>query len=535
MNHHTAFVLAALFASAAQAQTSVIETRSVEVRGVQAMRGNTNIGRPLASEQDCRAAIEAYVEADRATRMTGLYKCRAENVYQPVVVTVCAAPRPPLIETLECPTGTTGSRTRTTTYAVGPAPQCIEEAAATTTGSCTPIPAPPPPPPAPPPPGAPGLFFSDCQTGAAAGCAAGANANPGTEASPKQNLSGLNLNALPAGTQLFFKRGGAWAPGMVFLDNPNTSATAPLTFDAYGTGPAPVLRQCTNNLFNLGGGWGNTSNDGGYTFRNLKLDGCGTGEWGVWFVQNVRDVVIENTEITGFRIAVNSNDGAPYGVSGITLRNNNIHHNRAMGLLGHYDNLLLEGNTIEANNFSGSIFDHGTYIGGGHNITLRNNRYVRNSTVNGTCMGGNMTFHGQIEGLLIEGNTIEQGPSAPSCYLMSITQGYTTAEWFRNTVVRNNTLVNGGSAIVAQSAPGILIEGNRVIRTQPITTAGISIGGQYAGGDAPDADAVVRDNVLCLAAAGAGGAAASVSSPGATVAGNVIRSGAEASTGPCAR
>ena len=40
---------------------------------------------------------------------------------------------------------------------------------------------------------------------------AGSNANPGSAAAPKQNLSGFNLDALPAGTTLLFKRGGAWA------------------------------------------------------------------------------------------------------------------------------------------------------------------------------------------------------------------------------------------------------------------------------------------------------------------------------------
>jgi hypothetical protein len=343
------------------------------------------------------------------------------------------------------------------------------------------------------------------------------------------------VNALPAGTRLLFKRGGAWTNFALTIENMNVSAAAPLAFDAWGTGVAPLLRVASGNMFNLGGGWNNTSNDGGYTFRNLKFDGMGTAEWGVWFVQNVRDVIFENTEFTGFRIAINSNEGAPYNVTGVTLLNNNIHHNRSMGLLGHYDNLLLDGNTIEANNFSGSVFDHGTYIGGGHNITLRNNRYIRNSTVNGTCMGGNMTFHGQIDGLTIEGNTIEQGASAASCYLMSITQGYTTAEWFRNAVVRNNTLINGGSAIVAQSAPGILIEGNRTIRTQAISTASISIGGQYAGGDVADGNAIVRSNTLCLAVSGAGGAVTSVNSPGSTVTNNVVVSGSAATTGVCAQ
>ncbi|MBX3627633.1 MAG: right-handed parallel beta-helix repeat-containing protein [Rhizobacter sp.] len=346
----------------------------------------------------------------------------------------------------------------------------------------------------------------------------------------------MNVNALPAGTRLLFNRGGAWANFSVMLENPNTTAASPLTFDAYGTGAAPLMRIAANNMFNLGGGWGNTSNDGGYVIRNLKLDGMGTAEWGFWFIQTVRDVTIENTEITGFRIGINSNDTDNHTVTGITLRNNNVHRNRAMGMLGHYSNILIEGNTFEANNFSGSTFDHGTYIGGGNNITVRNNRYIRNSTVGGVCLGGNMTFHGQIDGLLIEGNTIEQDDSAPSCWLMSITQGYATPEWFRNVIVRNNTLVNGGNGITAQSAPGIVVEDNVSINTRVASLNSFMIGGgSYSNGDVNDSNAVVRNNTVCRVLSTAGGYIASVNSPGSTVSNNVAVTGTAATTGVCAR
>jgi hypothetical protein len=347
------------------------------------------------------------------------------------------------------------------------------------------------------------------------------------------------VNALPAGTRLLFKRGGAWANFAVSLDNPNTSAANPLTFDAWGTGSAPLMRIASGNMFNIGGGWGNTSNDGGYVIRNLKMDGMNTAEWGVWFIQNVHDVTFESNEITGFRIAINSNDGAPYGVSHINLINNNIHRNRAMGLLGHYHDMLIEGNLFEANNFGGSTFDHGSYIGGGANITIRNNRYLRNSAVNGVCTGGNMTFHGQIDGALIEGNTIEQDAATASCWLMSITQGYSSAEGFRNFVVRNNKLINGGNTVMAvQSAPGVLVEGNVAINTQATSQTSFAIGsgsGPYADGDLADSGAVVRNNTACRANASATGSVVNVNSPGSTVTNNLAVTGSAATTGVCAR
>ena len=216
---------------------------------------------------------------------------------------------------------------------------------------------------------------------------------------------------------------------MTLLDNPNVTAEEPLVIDAYGTGDKPWLQvpnlKASAFLF---GGYNNTSYDGGYTLRNLKIDGMGTTDWGFFLVHNLHHVTLENNEITGFHIGIHSQSRGPKGVTHIVIRNNSISRNRGMGILGSFNDTLIEGNLFEANNFSGSGFDHGTYLSGtdphgGRNVTLRNNRYIRNSVVNGVCKGGNMTFHGQMDGVLIEGNTIEQDSAAPTCWLMSITQG----------------------------------------------------------------------------------------------------------------
>ena len=210
------------------------------------------------------------------------------------------------------------------------------------------------------------LYFSDCQAGAAIGCLPGSNSNPGTEAAPKQNLAGIDVNALPAGTSLLFARGGSWVVGITTFENMNTSAAAPLTLDAYGSGPAPLITTHNNSIapFELGGRYNNTSNDGGYVFRNLRLNGAGTSAWGFWLSGNVRDVVIENVEITGFQIAIHSQARAPHGVNNLRIRNNSIVRNSDMGILGSFSNTVIEGNLIEANNFRGSGFSHGTYLSG---------------------------------------------------------------------------------------------------------------------------------------------------------------------------
>lgn len=492
-------------------------------------RGTTVIGQGYA---DCAAAWAAAASRVDLDARSGNYTCQVESSRR---YTWTAAPAPCTTQpsvttaTIACAAGLAPPWDQTTTVTVSPPPACVVSTALNPTSppasACQPIVV----------PTGPALYFSDCQPGAAVGCVVGVNSNPGTQAQPKRDLNGVNLYTMAAGTRLLHARGGVWTFGNGFeLENMNTSAAAPMTFDAYGTGPLPVLQIASGNMFHLGGGSENTSNDGGYTFRNLKFDGMGTAAWGFWFAHTVRDVIIEDSEITGFAIGLNSNDSPTHGVTGITMRRNNIHHNRSMGLLGHYNNFLFEDNLVEANNFAGSGFDHGTYIGGGNNITVRNNRYLRNSVVNGVCQGGNMTFHGQIDGLLIEGNRIEQDAAAGGCWLMSITTGYTSAEWFLNAVVRNNKMINGGNnSLVAQAAPGILVEGNVAINTQATNQLSFNVGGGVGAGDTQDANAIVRDNIACQSG-GATGQVVSVNSPGATVSGNVVITGAAATTGVCA-
>lgn len=381
------------------------------------------------------------------------------------------------------------------------------------------------------------LYFSDCQTGAAVGCVPGNNANPGTLAAPKQNLSGINLNTLAAGTTLLFARGGAWNHAATRLENLNVTPSAPLVFDAYGSGAAPRLRTASGTAFSVGGNWGNTTNDGGYTFRNLTLNGLGSGHWGIWLVHNVRSVLVENVTITGFEIAINSSIAEPYGVNAITIRNSNLSRNSSMGLLGKMNDAVIENNVFEGNNFLGTVLEHAIYYSGGRNTVIRNNRFLRNSVVNGVCTGGNVTVHGMVDGLLIENNLIEQTAGTSSCLGFSVIPGYTTAEWFRNVVIRGNTIVNVGTcAVCAGSAPGIVIEDNRAFKTNSDQLNGVMMPiGAGDALDAVDSNPVVRNNLLCQATPPANSSPARVSVSGSVVSGNQLLTGSNATSGACAR
>lgn len=364
----------------------------------------------------------------------------------------------------------------------------------------------------------------------------GNNANAGTEAAPKRDLAGVNLNTLPAGATVLFKRGGAWNVSGVRLDNPNVTSAAPLTLADYGTGAVPVLNTPSGNTFQFGS-YGSTVMDGGYTFRNLKLDGRGTGTWGAFVQGATRDVVFDNVEFTGYAIGIHSQQGAGAPNDRLTVRNSWIHHNVEHGMLGAGNGFVFENNRIEDNNPSGGGFEHGTYfspgplVGGGRIV---GNTYRRNSAPNGTCDGGNMTLHGMWDGLLIEGNVIEQAAGAPTCFGISVTAGYSTAEFFRNTVIRGNTITNvGACALCISAAPGVVVEGNRVFNTQANGQAAVLIPAIPPGaGDAADGGAVIRNNVICATDPNAG----AIRAPSAaSTTPNTVQTGAAASTGACAR
>jgi len=390
---------------------------------------------------------------------------------------------------------------------------------------------------------APTYYFSDCQPGAAATCLQGNDANAGiSEKSPKRTLAGLNINALPAGSKLLLARGGVWVQPMTILDNPNVTAREPLVIDAYGSGDRPLIQapDLKGGAF-MFGKYNNTSYDGGYTIRNIKLDGMGSSSWGLFLIHNLHHVTIENTEITGFHIGIHTQARGPHGVNHVLIRNNTISRNRGMGILGQFSDSVIEGNLFEGNNFSASDYDHAIYLSGneagGRNNVVRNNVFRNNSVVDGVCRGGNVTMHGQMDGMLIEGNTIEQRASVRSCWGFSITSGYKTAEWFRNFVVRRNTVVNlGECAFCINASPGIVVEDNRVFNDQKNAHVAVMISrGNKGLGDADDRDAVVRGNVACFPAGASSQVAVRLASPGASVSGNLTLTGDAATRGICVR
>jgi len=352
----------------------------------------------------------------------------------------------------------------------------------------------------------PTYYFSDCQAGAAADCVAGNNFNAGTKAAaPKRSLAGFDLNRLPAGTRLLFARGGSWSDVNLRVVNLNATPTQPIVFDAYGAGALPLLQTARNNAIEFGA-YNEVNQDGGYTLRNLKFDGMGSAQWGLWLRGDLRNVTIENVEITGFETGIHSQSSGPLGITALVVRNSFLHGMRKHGMLGGANEMLLEGNHVADNNPDGGAFEHGFYLSFGRNVVVRNNLFSNNSAPNGVCTGGNLTVHGKLDNWLIEGNTIVQAASRGGCYGLSITPGYHYGEWFRGFTVRANTIVNTGAcAICAGSAPGIVIENNTIVNQQDTNQSGIQIPiGKLGPDDAVDTGAVVRNNTIFFQRTGPG-------------------------------
>ncbi len=381
--------------------------------------------------------------------------------------------------------------------------------------------------------GAKVLHFADCQAGAAPDCVPGKDSNPGTEAAPKRSLSSVDLDRLPAGTQLLFKRGGAWSGVSASLYNLNATPESPIVFDAYGSGPAPVLGMVGMG-FGFSTGYGQTRPAGGYVLRNLVLDGGRQTQSGITASKMAQHLTIENVTIRRFMFGLLLHD---FTVSKLTLRNSVVRDNVQHGLLGGGNDWTIEGNTFEGNGDARPPSTHALYFsasGNNRNLVVRNNTFRNNSQRGGACASGNLTVHGTITGALIEGNRIESSNYVPGCRGISITAGYPGVEYMRNFVVRGNTVRNSGACIAFNAAPGIVIEGNRCMDHTANAFALIeNPRNDSGGGDDEDGGAVIRNNIICGTSAAETGLISGVRSA-AALAGNVVRARGDARTGACA-
>lgn len=366
-------------------------------------------------------------------------------------------------------------------------------------------------------------YYLDCATGADPLCAAniGNDANtPCTNpASPCRTSSAARtrFNSAAAGDSVLLGKCGAWSNANMVLQNTNATASNRVTLGAYtpswcvsGTNPILIEARASTDLI----AFDSAGADGGYVVQDLILRGSGTGQYGIFTSQSVTDITFERLSISGFLIGVYCGQNRPRMV----LRDSTIFDNSEQGTLWSCDQgSLIENNTFNNNGFvTGSGEDdfhyHNVYIDpqtGGVGITVRGNTLTDNSRLTNQCRSPSLVVHGQVDGLLIENNYIYQATTTmkTGCYGIAVDTGYGgQAEYFRNAIIRGNTVVNAGnSAIGCAGCVRPVIENNVVILEQPTGTGAM---GEYFGitvpsrdpGPEDDADtgAIIRNNSVYL-------------------------------------
>jgi parallel beta-helix repeat protein len=207
------------------------------------------------------------------------------------------------------------------------------------------------------------------------------------------------------------------------------------------------------------------------TIRNLVIqnynpplqDGAIRGDWNAstgW--------VIEYNEVK------NNRGGAGIYISNqSTIRNNYIHHNGQLGILGRGNGAVVTGNEISYNNTGGN---DPNWAAGGVKLLYSTGLRFANNYVHDN-MGQGVWFDINNIDCIIDGNRVENNTHAGIFYEISY-----------GAIIRNNTVIsNGGTGSIARS--GILISASPNVEVYGNTLSGNSngiVGLQANRSDAPD-------------------------------------------------
>lgn len=348
-------------------------------------------------------------------------------------------------------------------------------------------------------------YYCDCGTGAAAGCVAGNDANPGTSSSaPRRTIANAitRLNSLSGNNTIALCQGGAFnATGQLTVSN--TSCTAGTTCNdireysptTFTSNAKPIVNNAsgTVRLFSFAG---NIPNNliGGMRFLNLKLNGdsgaYGNGNEGFFFYNGAHDVTMCNLEMDGFDGAVYNAGGNPAPVvttTNIVFTGNTVTNSRSQGFLGSGQNAVVSYNYWDGNG-SSTNRDHTIYLSAHQPVSnvsvLSNYIHGQNGT---TCLGAPVVAHGEFTGLNILSNTVAIDASAASggCWGISLSNGgYPEAVYFRNVTISSNTLANvGNTSLTVAECPGCVIKNNLIMQDWAYGP-GYSVTGIYAGQEA---------------------------------------------------
>jgi parallel beta-helix repeat protein len=348
-------------------------------------------------------------------------------------------------------------------------------------------------------------YACDCGTGADPTCKPGDDTKDGkSPATAWQSFAKLQgqFATMNPGDTLAFCRGGVFAATPTYWVNGKCQANNPCTVRDYvptGGSASLAIPRIVGGELSLNNP-GNATHEEGYQFLNLYMDG-GPGyaiEFGVLAGNDIKDVLLCGVTVTGYQNGMYVANSGPAATNSnsdtlnarITLRGSQILNSSNLGYLGTCDDCAVEYNLFDHNG-DATIFDHDIYLSGaadgnGNHYVATNERVVGNQlfhAAQGTgnvCVGNPMVVHGNHDGLLIQGNYIEQDPGTAGggCWGISVGPGYDNyPESFTNVVIAQNTVVDTGNVgIFMASCQNCTIEDNLVIQSQAgFDTTAISV------------------------------------------------------------
>jgi hypothetical protein len=322
-------------------------------------------------------------------------------------------------------------------------------------------------------------------------CNNGANTNKGL--SPSEPWATFDyaiskFNGLNAGDSILFCRGGQFTSSYLRIFNQKFTAELPGTIGDYlpagasPEAPRPALAGGAAGALNFQDG-GNADADRGYVVRNFILQGVGSGR-GVFMYNDVNDVLIDNVRIDGFAVGIHlAGTGALYpGADGnndrITLINSEIVNNIGSGWLGGGDNITIKNNRFDNNGSGDPLHDHNFYGSNLRDSVIDGNVLTKSSQIDGRCGGVSLVIHGIVDNLRITNNTVSEeiGAARPVCWGISVDPGYASEESFNNVVISGNTVSNVGNvSIGCASCTHAWIIDNTITHAQDFGATAISV------------------------------------------------------------
>ena len=311
------------------------------------------------------------------------------------------------------------------------------------------------------------VYFCDCGTGSDPACIAGSDSTgAGTSASPYQTIAkaATTLNASSSGSTVALCKGGAFNESTFFTyTNSSCSAGAvgvpnycrdlrEYSSPNFSASEQPRINQPSGATY----AFASQSSSGGSGLRvmNLDFEGNGSAQYGIFIYGSTgtikHDILFANNTINGFGGAIQEQYGdATHSNQNIWAVGNNITNNISMGWLGGSSGDNISYNYM-LNNGGDQSTDHNIYASshyGATGFTITNN-YVWGQSGT-TCSGPMLVVHGEQTNMVIDHNYVGTSSTSNGCYGIAVSNGgysvqFGTDEWFRNTIISNNTVVNGG-------------------------------------------------------------------------------------------